>query len=70
MFKVIKNHIVIPIPKTTIEDYNIPLNMCDSPEKITSWVFKLCDYSWVDKGIISEFITTASAIHGIKLPAM
>ncbi len=43
MFKVIKNHIVIP--KTAIEDYNIPLNMCDSPEKIAARVVKLCNYT-------------------------
>ncbi len=44
--------------------------MCDSPENITAWVFKLCDYSWVDKGIISGFIATASATHKIELPSM
>jgi hypothetical protein len=68
MFKVIENHIVIP--KTDIESYDIHVDQCNTHEKISAWVYKLCSYSWVKTSTIQEFIDTATEHHALTLPKM
>lgn len=50
-------HIVIHGPNDY--EYDLPLHLCDTPEKILQQTFELMEKTWVDKEILRAFILTA-----------
>ncbi len=66
MFQIEQNHIVIPMPPS--QEYNIPLNKCNTLENILGWVIHLLEKDWVTKDIVDEFIETALKEHNLTRP--
>jgi hypothetical protein len=50
------------------QEYNIPLNKCNTLEKILGWVIHLLEKSWVTKEIVNEFIETALKQNNLTRP--
>jgi len=46
----------------------IPLDECNTPEKILDWTYKLIKATWITKDVVGEFIRVACSHHGLKLP--
>lgn len=65
MFSILNNQ--IEMPKTKFEKYRIPVDDCDTPEKLIGWVHKLCGYSWAKTSSIKEFIDTATKYRYLDL---
>lgn len=48
------------------DDYNIPFDRCNTPEKILEWVCHLCEKTWITTGLIHGFISLAAHHNKIK----
>ena len=61
---VTEGHVVINVSY----EYNIPLNRCDSLDKILSWVVHLCEKTWITPDVLERFAHVAAAEHGLNIP--
>jgi hypothetical protein len=57
-------HVVINVAY----EYNIPLERCDTLEKILSWSVHLCEKTWMTLEILERFVYVAAKAHGLKVP--
>jgi hypothetical protein len=57
-------HVVINVAY----EYNIPLERCDTLEKILSWSVHLCEKTWMTLEILERFVHVAAQEHGLTVP--
>ncbi|MGF1758411.1 hypothetical protein L4D76_10770 [Photobacterium sagamiensis] len=48
--------------------YEIPLDDCNTPEKLISWVIYLLEKKWINQSIIYRFVKTACKENNLKIP--
>lgn len=59
-----EGHIVINVHY----EYNVPLDRCDTHEKILAWALHLTEKTWMTMDVLERFIRLAMAQHGLEAP--
>jgi len=48
--------------------YEIPLDDCNTQEKLLSWIMYLLEKKWINRSIIYRFVKTACKENNLKIP--
>lgn len=58
-----EGHIVINV----CYEYNVPIERCNSPEKLLGWIVHLCEKTWMTTTVLERFAQVAAAESGFAI---
>ncbi|HIH4928439.1 TPA: hypothetical protein ACYSAK_001830 [Proteus mirabilis] len=67
ILKVEGNHFVFQLSDNEIDQYEISISSCNTPEKLLSWIFHLTEKQWMNTELLRYFIRVASVKSNIKI---
>ena len=56
-------HIVVNV----VYEYNIPIEECDTPEKLLGWIVHLCEKTWMSTLVLERFARIAANQSGFEI---
>lgn len=58
-----EDHIVINV----MYEYDIPIERCNTPDKLLAWMVHLCEKTWMNTAVLERFAQVAAQKSGISL---